>query len=579
MTELAMRISVGLKIFAIAAFLLLLMIIVSVLSNDNVNRVRRDVNALADFYFPLDSLVGELNSHLLRQTARLDRLLAAESSKENDLWDIDTERSEFDAQGRRFDSELKQAETLAMTSPEHLNPTDADDVLGLAPALKSLEMEHEQFHALGLRIQDALSQGELSTARHLRALLEERQGLLLSRSMAIRDNLRALTERSAQHAEAEEQQAVYLNWTITAISILLGIIFSGIVTTNLVRPVKTLVGGVRQVEGGNLDVEIPVRTQDEIGELTRSFNLMVVGLRKRDQIKETFGKYLDPRIVESLLENPERMSMEGEKRIVTVLFSDIQGFTSISERLSPSAVVNFLNAYFNQMAQPIRKSNGIIDKFMGDAIMAFWGPPFTSPDDHAKLACHSALEQFEQLAEVQRRLPEILGSGDDLPSLNMRIGISTGEVVVGNIGAEFSKGYTVIGDTVNLGSRLESAGKQFGIRLLISEETRRLAGDAIEVRELDFIRVVGKQQPVRIFELLGRRGELPSTVMTARDIFEAGLRSYRAANWDQAQSQFQECLKLRPEDRPAQVFLGRIVELRGQSRLAGWDGVWTLDHK
>ncbi len=574
-----MRISVGLKIFAIAAFLLLLMIVVSVLSNGNVNRVRRDVNALADFYFPLASVVGELNSHLLRQTARLDRLLAAESTRENDLWDIDTERAEFEAQGQYFDGELKRAETLAMTGPGRLNHADANDLLDLSPELKSLEMEHEQFHDLGLRIQDSLSKGETGTARQLRALLEEREGLLLSRSMAIRDNLRALTERSARHAEAEEQQALYLNWTITGISILLGIIFSGIVTKNLVRPVKTLVVGVRQVEGGNLDVEIPVQTQDEIGELTRSFNLMVVGLRKRDQIKETFGKYLDPRIVDSLLENPERMSMEGEKRIVTVLFSDIQGFTSISERLSPIAVVNFLNAYFNQMAQPIRKSHGIIDKFMGDAIMAFWGPPFTSSEEHAKLACYSALEQFEQLSEVQRRLPDILGIREGIPKLSIRIGISTGEVVVGNIGAEFSKGYTVIGDTVNLGSRLESAGKQFGVRLLISEETRRLAADAIEVRELDFIRVVGKNRPVRIFELLGRKGELPAADAAARDLFEAGLGSYRAARWDQAQTQFQECLRVRSEDLPAQVFLGRIVELRESSLGPDWDGVWTLDHK
>ncbi len=574
-----MRISVGLKIFAIAAFLLVLMIVVSFLSNGNVNRVRRDVNALADFYFPLASVVGELNSHLLRQTARLDRLLAAETSEANSLWDIDTERSEFEAQGERFDKELQEAETLARGGAEHLNPRDLEDVVALAPALKSLEMDHEEFHSLGLKIQDALSHGGMDEGRRLRSLLEERQGLLLSRSMAIRDNLRALTERSAKHAESEERQALYLNWIITATSILLGVIFSGIVTNNLVRPVKTLVVGVRQVEGGNLNVEIPVQTKDEIGELTRSFNLMVVGLRKRDQIKETFGKYLDPRIVDSLVENPELMSMQGEKRIVTVLFSDIQGFTSISENLSPIAVVDFLNAYFNQMARPIRESNGIIDKFMGDAIMAFWGPPFTGPDEHAKLACYSALEQFDQLGEVQRRLPDILGLKVDPPKLNMRIGISTGEVVVGNIGAEFSKGYTVIGDTVNLGSRLESAGKQFGVRLLISEETRRLAGDAIEVRELDFIRVVGKRRPVRIFELLGRKGEPPAELLAARDAFEAGLRCYRDGDWDQSQSHFHECLRLKPKDSPAQVFLGRIVELRESAPTEDWDGVWTLDHK
>src|SRR5438105_3707782 len=154
---------------------------------------------------------------------------------------------------------------------------------------------------------------------------------------------------------------------------------------------------------------------------------------------------------------------------MTVFFSDLVGFTAISERLTPSGLVNVMNRYLSLMSQPIRAQKGLIDKYIGDAIMAFWGPPFTDREEHARLACFAALEQLQALEELRRMLPELMGLRKGLPEIDFRIGISTGDVVVGNIGSELTRAFTVLGDTVNLGSRLEGANKQYGTKILISE--------------------------------------------------------------------------------------------------------------
>jgi adenylate cyclase len=307
---------------------------------------------------------------------------------------------------------------------------------------------------------------------------------------------------------------------------------------------------------------------------------MVKELRLKERIKDTFGKYLDPRVVVKLIDSPEGViDTTGEKRVMTIFFSDIAGFTPIGEALTPDALVRLINEYFTQQAIPIQQRKGIIDKFIGDSVMAFWGPPFTQEDEHARLACLSALDQREQLEEFRLRLPDLMGLRKGLPDINFRIGIATGEVVVGNIGSELSKSYTVMGDTVNLASRLEGANKHYGTRFLISENTQKMVGRDVETREIDLIQVVGKSEPVRVFELLARKGELKEKGQKLRALFHQGLEAYRTRDWKSATRQFKECLELAPEDPPAQVFLKRVDHLRENPPSHGWDGVWRFTHK
>jgi adenylate cyclase len=394
----------------------------------------------------------------------------------------------------------------------------------------------------------------------------------------LRTDLQAFTASSLREAQEHEERIVWLSVVITFGAGVSGLLFASLAASGLVRPIRLLVEGTQAVEHGKLETELPVTTRDEIGRLTESFNHMILQLRLKERIKETFGKYIDPRIVEQLIQSDAPVS-KAERRVVTVFFSDIAGFTSISEGMTPGGIVNLLNRYFTLMAQPITRSGGIIDKYIGDAIMAFWCPPFVEESEHARRACFAALEQIAMLSEFQKEMPELTGFRKGLPQIRFRIGIATGEVVVGNIGSEQTRAYTVMGDTVNLGSRLEGVNKHYGTTLMISEETRKMAADAIEARELDSIRVVGKSEPVRIYELLGRKGEVPAKTLEARDQFERGLAAYRHRNWELARTCFEACRTIAPGDAPSQVFLERLTFVQENPPDTDWDGVWQFTHK
>jgi adenylate cyclase len=221
----------------------------------------------------------------------------------------------------------------------------------------------------------------------------------------------------------------------------------------------------------------------------------------------------------------------------------------------------------------------VIDKYIGDAVMAFWTPPFSTGDDHARDACLAALSQQEAIAALRSQLPEITGMRRNPPKLVIRMGLATGDGVVGTVGSESARSYTVIGDTVNLASRLESINKVYGTSIILNEETYRLAQQVIEARELDLITVAGKIEPVRIYEVMGRAGELKPEQDELRDRFAAGLAAYRKKDWDGAQTHFEACLATDMNDGPTQLFLERIDTLRNAALPADWDGIWRLSEK
>ena len=260
------------------------------------------------------------------------------------------------------------------------------------------------------------------------------------------------------------------------------------------------------------------------------------------------------------------------------LLSDIRGFSEFSERLTPGDLVAVLNEYLSQMSRQIRNEHGVIDKFIGDAIMAYWGPPFVPADQQAVRACRAALAKLGALHAVRARLPEVLGIRSGAPEIDIRIGIATGPMIVGTVGSEESMNFTVLGDTVNLGSRLEGACKAYGIRTLVDERTRDLAGDAVVVREIDLLRVKGRDDPERVFELLGRADQVDPGDDRIRQ-FEAGLAAYRRQDWDAAGEAFEACRALENGGGPSNTFLERIAIFRDQPPAETWDGVWTLTAK
>ncbi|MFI5217686.1 MAG: adenylate/guanylate cyclase domain-containing protein [Candidatus Limnocylindria bacterium] len=341
----------------------------------------------------------------------------------------------------------------------------------------------------------------------------------------------------------------------------------------ITRPVAALGRAARRVGAGELDTRVEITTGDELAELGGAFNEMVAGLRERDLIKRSFERYVSKAVADEVLRNPTLAKLGGSRREITAMFVDLGGFTGLAETLAPEAVVSHLNEYFEAACGAILGEEGAVSEFQGDGIVAFWGAPLAHPDDAAR-ACLAALGCEEALAALRARW---MARG--LPRLRFRIGLHTGEMVVGEVGSAERGKYAVVGDAMNLASRIEGANKLFGSRILISEATRQRAGDAVECRELDAIRVVGRQQPVRVFEVLARGGHLDAARTRAREAFAAGLAAYRARDWDAAQRGFAEAAGQDPGDAPARSFLERVAALREQPLPPDWDGIFELTAK
>jgi class 3 adenylate cyclase len=376
-----------------------------------------------------------------------------------------------------------------------------------------------------------------------------------------------------------QHQVMLISVVLTALAALLGLVFATLVSTGMIRPVRRLLEGTRAVEAGKLDETIVVTSTNEIGQLTAAFNRMVEQLRLKERIRQTFGKYIDPRIVESLIDRPALAAAEGQRRVMTVLFCDMKGFTGVSEGMTPQGLVKVMNRYLSTMSEPIRNRRGIIDKYIGDAIMAFWGPPFVEEADEARLACLAALDMAGRIELLRAEIAELLGVRTVPIAIDLRMGIATGEALVGSIGSEFMMSYTVMGDTVNLASRLEGANKIYGTRLLATEATVTASAADIEAREIDRVVVLGQSQPQAIFEVMGRKGELTPAQDIVRTRFAEALAAYRARNWGEARRAFLVAQEAAPNDGPSMTFLKRLHSLQAHPPGDGWDGAWRLDEK
>jgi adenylate cyclase len=271
--------------------------------------------------------------------------------------------------------------------------------------------------------------------------------------------------------------------------------------------------------------------------------------REKIMLKKAFASYVSPDVVNLIIEGSDKVNLNGEKKILTVLFSDIRGFTSISEKLNPQMVVSFLNYYLSFMTEVIFKNKGTIDKFMGDGIMVIYGAP-VSQMDNAMRACYTALDMVSELSKIN----EYLKNQNQTP-INIGIGINTGEMTVGNIGSNKKFDYTVIGDSVNLGSRIEGLNKIFGTRVLISESTReQIANDAFIIREIAQVKVQGKAQPVRIFEIL----DLFKNFIKYNELlhsYNKGLLFFRENKLIEAIKEFEDALIVVPDDGPSRYYL------------------------
>jgi adenylate cyclase len=525
--------------------------------------------------------LARMNIRSLEQALAARRMMIGRMQSPPDESYVAEERKIYEAKGQELAQEAQAARALINAIIDDPSTTSDNARLGrIDDRIERATSDLGRF--LGeeyKRLLSFLDAGNFAEARASLTRTDALRDELNQRIEGIRTDMLAQVRGDAVMTMRDQKTAIVISVVLTLLAGILGLIFSLFISTGITGPVRRLLDGTRAVEAGRLDGSIDVTTRDEIGQLTTAFNNMVEQLRHKERLRETFGRYVDPRVVEGLIDRQSATNSDGERRVMTVLFCDMKGFTSLSEGMTPQGLVKVMNHYLSTMSGPIRSHRGIIDKYIGDAIMAYWGPPFTEHSEQARLACLAAIEMAERGAALRTELPELLGVRTVPSDCDVRIGVATGEVLVGSIGSEFMMSYTVMGDAVNLASRLENANKVYGSHSLASAPAIAAAGDAIETREIDRLVVVGQSHAETVFEIMGRPGELTDRQSALRDRYAEGLAAYRACRWDDARRAFLAALEAVPGDGPSRAMIGRVDQFQAHPPPADWDGAWRLDQK
>jgi class 3 adenylate cyclase len=574
------RQSIKRQIVAIAVALIVLMVATSILSMVMVGKVGHLLEELTDRYIPANALLTRINVLSVERALAVRRMVIAKMQEPPDEIGYKSRRQLYLAKDVEIDAAVQAVR-------KHINAIIEDT---------TTPSDNAALARIDSRIDDLMSESRRrlkEESADLFSALDERNFAAMRRSLGRSDVLRdeldekidvlrtemvKISYSAIARIRAEQNDALIISAIVTLLAAVVGLVFANLVSGGIIRSVRQLLEGTRAVEAGQLDRSIDVTTDDEIGQLAAAFNRMVLQLRENQRVRETFGKYIDPRIMEGLINPPTLTAAEGQHRVMTVLFCDLKGFTSLSEGMTPQGLVKVMNRYLTVMSEPIRSNRGIIDKYIGDAIMAYWGPPFVEEADHARCACFAALEMIESIAMLRREIPELLGvRGTPMERCDLRIGLATGEALVGSIGSDVMMNYTVMGDVVNLASRLEGANKVYGTRNLVSERTVLAARSALELREVDRVIVAGQSHSEVIFEILGRKGGLTPEEMAARNSYQEGLAAYREQRWDDAQRAFAASSKAMPGDGPSNALLSRIEKLKLKPPSPDWDGSWHIN--
>ena len=391
------------RILGIALGLIFLMAVTSALSTVMTRKIAHQLDEFSSKYVEAYGHLARMNVRSLEQALALRRMVIARMQTPPDDEGFVERQKLYEAKGIEVEKEAQAARSLINAIIDDTSTVSDNARLGriddqIENVVNDLRRYLSEEHRRLLSLLDA---GNFPEARASLARSDTLRSEFTQKVENIRKDMLAQVRSDAEVTMRDQKTAIAISMVLTALASILGLFFALFVSVGITRPVRRLLDGTRAVEAGKLDGSIDVTTRDEIGQLTAAFNNMVEQLRHKERLRETFGRYVDPRVVEGLIDRQSSTASDGERRVMTVLFCDMKGFTSLSEGMTPQGLVKVMNHYLSTMSGPIRSHRGIIDKYIGDAIMAYWGPPFTENSEQARLACLAAVEMADRGAALR----------------------------------------------------------------------------------------------------------------------------------------------------------------------------------
>ena len=543
-----------------------------------VNDSDDELNCILEYHLPILTRLNSLDVVSYEIEVIAHRLIAEVNPSKQRIDEIHARTQKCHDQ---IDSIIQESRSLAEAGSTD-SQNDLEDRLVMARligTIDSLKSELSRFSQAACLPVELMRQSKVADAKKAIANLSNFEYLdpLIA---AVRETSNQLAIDSLRETRNNISRIIWANTALFLAASVLGLFVFLFITGRLQNAFRALTSAFHETADGKYSDPLPITSGDEIGDLTTSFNTMVDQLKSKEKLREAFGQFLDPRIVANVV-NPitGELRQSAERRNLTIFFSDIAGFSAIGEQLTADTVVRLLNRYFTSATEIIRRNHGIVDKFIGDGVMAFWASPFSEGESHAHHACLATLEMRAAFAEIAKDISNITGLRRNLPKFHVRMALATGDTLIGTVGSDTTKSFTVIGDTVNIASRLEGVNKIYGTDLLINEECYRLVETEVEVRELDLVTVYGKSEPIRIYELLSKAGKLDGPTTELCHTFHTALENYRQQKWQNAEQGFRACLQIKQHDGPSLEFLTRIATFARTPPPKDWNGVWQTASK
>ncbi|WP_339781433.1 adenylate/guanylate cyclase domain-containing protein [uncultured Thalassospira sp.] len=560
------------KFLGVAAFFVVCLTIGTGFSVIQSLGINGDLEAVSRYVTPVKDALSDVRARQLEQISLLDRymrVVESDGAEASLLSGIEIEISAKQIQiGQAFRKAFTSAALGRAQASSHF---DQGVLLNLDVRMREFSDISSQFNIGMEKLLESVRAGDITTAQRQENIV---RGIHRNIVLNLRSEILRLERYVSETVEAVSVQEDFLIQAEFIMMLVAGIVGFGLayyLGVGVARTVADTTKAINSVQSGKLDTSLDFKGQGDFSALANAFNRMTRELRVRFRMRERFGKYVDPKVLNNLLAQETALET-SQKRVMTVSVVNLTGFDWLAEHTAPEQLVDFLNDYLTAMTEPISGHSGIIDNFIGDRVMGFWGPPFCNEKSHALHACKAALEQVARFNALKTKYADLIGDH----GLDIRVGIATGEVVVGSIGTDKSRAYTVVGDCVNYAHRLEKANRIYGTRILASNETAALASSDVEMRDLDHVVLLGTEQVVYLYEVLSENGHLSDARREWRKDYETAMGFYRDGTFDQAIPLFEKVLEFNGADFAAQLMINRMERLSRREQDREWNGTWVV---
>lgn len=562
-----MKAAVGIttKIFAISVSVLLLLLIIAVSTHLKIRTINTEVKYLAEHILPIVRLVDEATIDMLEQEVHVERLLKLYHSPATSNNSVEHEREELEKHFQRANSSLLAAEQklkqALLAMPEWLSETlKAMSVDGV----NRVRAENLQYHERAVYLIQHLDDETLTNIKEVELKLSKAEHELNRDAENILSHLQNFAIATAQQAERHQEAILWQNLVLSAIAILVGLIYAGVLSRKLSQPVRELNEQVcRALEEKDYN-DVTARSHDEVAVLTSRFNLAMTTLRRSEQFKDMFGQYLDPRLISQLESNVVAVNLDGERQRVTVILSNLEGLTLRSGALNPGQLVMLINRYLEIQLSASSEYRGILN-FTLTEILSFWTHPFSEQKQQSDHACHMLLAQIQGVRQFKDYLAQSAPQIIDHNELEFRAGLASGDLIVANMGPSGARAFTVIGDEVNAASRLKGVARFFAINAVLSDEIVQTLSDKFVVRPLGWVKVPGKEDPIKTWHLMGYHKDLTQSQLNALAIFATAFGKFEQRDYRSAIQGFEQFLLDAPGDLVTLKFIELCQQLSARS--------------